>query len=259
MSPRLFDTHAHLDDPRFDEDRPAVLARMEEAGVDLCVTVGANMATSRAAQGLATGRGGLYFAAGVHPHDAKDWREEDAAELAAMLSDPKGVALGEIGLDFHYDFSPREQQKIAFERQLYEAYRLGKPAILHVREAHGETLATLRAHRAALPAFVVHCYSGSWESAKEYLSLGGMLSFAGPVTFKNAEKPVEVARNIPLDRLLIETDSPYLAPVPVRGRRNEPAFVSHVAGAVAAIRGIPPEALCEAAWDNGVAFFKIPR
>ncbi len=257
MEAPLFDTHAHLDDERFDDDRAKVLQRMKETGVGLCVAVGSDLATSRAAMDLARHHAGIYFAAGVHPHEAKSWKPGDEEEVASMLADPKNVALGEIGLDFHYDFSPRTDQKSVFMTQLELAHTLGKPAILHVREAHGDMLDILRSRRAALPRCVVHCYSGSWESALEYMSLGCMISLAGPVTFKNANKLLDVARLVPIDRLLIETDSPYLAPVPERGKRNEPAMVAYVARKIAEIRGVSEEEIRRATYENGRRFFGI--
>ena len=254
---QLFDTHAHLYDPRFDADRDAVLQRMKETGVARCVVVGATMETSRAARDLAEQHDFLSFAAGIHPHDAKDWREESAGELAELLAHPKAVALGEIGLDFHYDHSPREKQREVFDRQIFEGHRAGKPIILHVREAYNDTLDILRAARGHLPPFLVHCFSGSWETAKICLDMGAMVSIAGPVTFKNANKLLDVARHTPLDRLMVETDCPYLAPDPFRGKRNEPSYVRIVAEKIAEIRGISARELAEATYKNGMRFFGL--
>ena len=253
----LFDTHAHPTDNRFDEDRAEVLARMREGSM-LCMCVGADMASSAASVALANAHEGIYAAVGVHPHDAKTFTEDDVPVLTRWLTqEPKVRALGEIGLDYYYDLSPRDVQKEVFARQLELAYALGRPVILHIRDAHGDTIDLLRAHRDALPACVVHCCSASWESAKIYLSLGCMISFAGPVTFKRSVNLQEVARNVPLDRLMIETDSPYLAPEPVRGRRNDPCNVAHICRFIAALRGMDAQTLCDVTRKNGKRFYGI--
>ena len=190
----LFDTHAHPTDERFNEDREQVLARMREAGM-LCMCVGADMASSAQSVALANENENIYAAVGVHPHDAKDFTEADIPQLTRWLTQEKKVkALGEIGLDYYYDLSPREIQKTVFERQLDLAYELKKPVILHIRDAHGDTIEILRAHRDRLPHCVVHCCSASWESAKIYLSLDCMISFAWPVTFKKSVNLQEVAK-----------------------------------------------------------------
>jgi len=253
----FFDSHAHLDDPRFDEDREALIADMAARGM-LCVCVGSDMPTSRAAVDLAGAHPGrLWASVAVHPHWAKDFLPTDAEQLKAWAALPHVVALGEMGLDFHYDLSPREKQREVFAAQLELAYELNMPAILHVREAHGEILDTLRARRDRLPALLLHCYSGSWESAREYMDMGAMISFAGSVTFKKAVNLQETARHIPADRLMIETDSPYLAPEPVRGRRNDPRNVAHVAAFLAALRGEETEALAAYTNQNALGFYRI--
>lgn len=254
----LFDTHSHLNDPRFDEDRERVLENMCGAGVTLCLCVGSDRDSSEGAVALAQAYEGIYAAVGVHPHSAKDFDETYEPWLRELLRQPKVQALGEIGLDYHYDFSPRETQRAVFARQLDLAAELDVPAILHVREAHGDVLEALRARRGKLPPTVLHCFSGSWETAKAYLALGCYLSLAGPVTFKKAPNLQEVAQNAPLDRLLVETDCPYLAPEPRRGRRNEPAYVAHIARRVAELRGMDYEALCAGTLENGKRFFRIP-
>ena len=190
--------------------------------------------------------------------DAKDFTEADIPQLTRWLTQEKKVkALGEIGLDYYYDLSPREIQKTVFERQLDLAYELKKPVILHIRDAHGDTIEILRAHRDRLPHCVVHCCSASWESAKIYLSLDCMISFAGPVTFKKSVNLQEVAKNVPLDRLMIETDSPYLAPEPVRGHRNEPLNVGHICRLIAALRQMDAQQLCDITRENGRRFYGI--
>ena len=253
---RLFDSHAHMDDPRFDGDREAVIAAMRSRGV-LCVCVGSNMQTSRAAVALAEEHEGLWAAAAVHPHDAKEFRDSDLHQLREWMALPDVVALGEIGLDYYYDLSPREVQREVFAHQLELAAELDMPAILHIRDAHGDVTDMLRARRGKLPPFVVHCYSGSWESAKQYMDMGAVVSLAGPVTFKKAVHLQEVARKLPAERLLIETDSPYLAPEPVRGRRNDPRNVAHVAAFVAALRGVPEPELAALTLRNALRFYRI--
>lgn len=253
----LFDTHCHLDDARFDADRTEILNDMQTQGIMPCVVVGSDMATSRACRALAAQHPWLYFAAAVHPHDAKTYDDSAHAELCGMMSDVKCVAWGEIGLDYYYDYSPRETQRAVFERQLDEAIKLGKPVIFHVRDAHGDVTDMLRARNRNLPRGVMHCFSGSVEQAKIYLDMGLYISLAGPVTFKKAPNLQVVARMVPDDRLLIETDSPYLAPEPVRGRRNDPRNVSHVARRVAELRDMPYEALCGMTRQNGLRLFGI--
>lgn len=257
----LFDTHCHLTDPRFQEDLPQVIERMRQAGVELAVVVGDAAQDPASAFDLCQEHPFLYAAAGVHPHDASCWDEGRAQMLEAWMGRDKAVALGEIGLDYHYDLSPRPQQRLAFDDQLDMAYRLNKPAILHIREAHGEATAILSARWRAgrLPLCVMHCYSGSWESARTYLDMGMYLSFTGSVTFKNAAKLPEVAQKMPLDRLMVETDCPYMAPVPMRGRRNEPAYVAYTAACIAQLRAMDPQDLAQAAYDNGRRFFRIGR
>lgn len=254
-----FDTHCHLDDARFDADRQALLDDMQARGFMPCVTVGADMASSRACLALAESRPWLYFAAAVHPHDAKTYSDEAHSALLDMMKHPKCVAWGEIGLDYHYDLSPRDVQRDVFIRQLEAATGLGKPVIFHVREAHGDVTDILRARRGRkLPQGVLHCYSGSAEQARVYLDMGFFISLAGPVTFKNAVKLAEVARLVPEDRLLIETDSPYLSPEPLRGRRNDPRNVHYVAQKLAELRGVTDEVICEQTRHNGMRLFGIP-
>ncbi len=257
MSMRLFDSHCHLEDPRFAEDFGPTLERMAAQGVDRALLVGSDMATSQRIVELTGESRALYGAVGVHPHEAKDFTPSDLDQLTSWLQMPRIVAVGEIGLDYYYDHSPQEAQRQVFEAQLHFAYEKGVPAIFHVRDAHGDTLEVFRRHRQALPSGVLHCYSGSVESAKTYLDMGFYLSFAGPVTFKNAKNLAEVAAYCPLDRLLVETDSPYLAPEPKRGQRNEPAYVYYVAKRVAEVKGLSLEALAQAATENTCRLFGI--
>ena len=216
------------------------------------------MESSAASVELARREPMIYASVGVHPHDAKTFREDDVPVLTDWLTrEPKVVALGEIGLDYYYDLSPRDVQRDVFARQLDLAYELHKPVILHIRDAHGDTIDLLRAHRNRLPQCVVHCCSASWESAKVYLGLGCMISFAGPVTLKRSVNLHEVATNMPLDRMMIETDSPYLAPEPVRGRRNDPRNVAYICAFIAQLRGMDAQTLCNVTRENGKRFYGI--
>ena len=254
---RLFDTHCHIADPRFDEDREEVIARFREAGVARALVVAdprEDVPNEEKVFALVDEYPFLYAAIGVHPHNASGWDDDAEATVRRWLNHPKCRLLGEIGLDYHYDLSPRETQRAVFARQLDMASELGVPVQLHIREAHGDCVDMLRACAAAgrMPAGIMHCYTGSWESAKIYLDLGLYISLSGAVTFKNAPKLSEVARNVPADRLLIETDCPYMAPVPMRGRRNEPAFVQYTFEKVVELRGCDREALAEQLWENSI-------
>lgn len=253
----LFDTHAHLDDERFDEDRDQVIARMAENGVTRCLLVGADLPSSRAALQLARQNDAFYAAVGIHPHEAATLDEESLDALGALCADPKVKAIGEIGLDYYYDLSPREVQKEAFLRQIALAQALKLPMVLHIRQAHGDALELLGGVK-DLPRGVVHCYSGSLESAREYMRLGLMISFTGSVTFKNAHNLQAVAAVLPADRIMVETDSPYMAPTPLRGKRNEPAYVAHVLRFLAQLRGEDPETLAKVTMENAKRLFAIP-
>lgn len=253
----LVDSHAHIDDERFDADREEVVARASAAGVSLIVNVGADMASSARSVALAGKYPGIYAAVGMHPHDSKDMQEEDYVQLERWTEHPKVVAIGEIGLDYHYDLSPRPMQKEVFLRQLELARRTDKPFIIHEREAHADMLAMIQSVARGMKG-VFHCFSGSVETAREYLKMGFYISVAGPVTFPKSGKTKEVAKNVPLDRLLVETDSPYLTPHPFRGRRNEPANVRLVAGEIANLRNISMEELEAATTANVRRLFDIP-
>ena len=255
----LFDSHCHLENGRFEEDLPEVMARMKDAGVNRCILAGSDMETGEQIVALTREHSHVYGVVGIHPHDAKTWTDDCADRLARWVKEERIVGIGEIGLDYYYDHSPRDVQKEVFVKQLLLARELDMPAVFHVRDAHGDVLDLLRANRAQLPAGVVHCYSGSVESAREYLDMGFYISFAGPITFKNANKLLDVAKYVPLDRILVETDSPYLAPVPMRGRRNEPTYVQYVAQTVAELRGISPEEMAQAAFENTCRLFRIPE
>lgn len=253
----LADSHAHIDDERFDADREEVVARALAAGVSLIVNIGADMASSSRSVALAETYPGIYAAVGMHPHDSQDMQETDYRQLERWTTHPKVVAIGEIGLDYHYDLSPRPVQKEVFLRQLDLARKTGKPFIIHEREAHADMMDIIRNAARGLNG-VFHCFSGSVETAREYLKMGFYISVAGPVTFPKSLKTKEVAKAVPLDRLLVETDSPYLTPHPFRGKRNEPAHVRLVAEEIANLRDISLEELAEATTANVRRLFNIP-
>jgi len=254
-----FDSHCHVDEEQFDEDREAVLSRMREHGITRYAVIGSDMDTSRRAIAFAAAHEGAVAAGGIHPHEAKGFREEDLSEIRDWYREGKIRAIGEIGLDFHYDFSPRDIQREVCIRQMELAWETGAPVAYHIREAHGEMLEIMRSMKSRLTGGIIHCFSGSAESAKEYLKLGYYISFAGPLTFRKAPKLQESARMIPRDRLLIETDSPYMAPEPVRGRRNEPANVRYVGMKLAEIRGETPEEVAAYTTENAMRVYGNDR
>jgi TatD DNase family protein len=257
MTP-LIDSHAHVSTPKFDADRAAVLARAREAGLVAIVDVGCDLASSRASLALAEAEGLVWAAAGVHPHEARHWEPGSAAVLRELLARPRCVALGEIGLDFHYDFSPREAQRDAFRAQLRLALELDKPVVLHVREAYPEALATLDELRGPRLRGVAHCFTGNAEEAAGFVARGFGVSFSGAVTFKSAQEIQAAARVVPPELLLVETDCPYMAPVPLRGKRCEPAFVAHTARFLAGLRGEEEPALRRRTAENAVRLLELP-
>ena len=234
----FIDTHAHLYDERYDDDRADMIARAEEAGVMQIISMGDTMAASAQVVADAERYPALYAAVGVHPESAYVLADEERAQILAWAKHPKVVAIGEIGLDYYWEKDPkvRAVQRELFVAQLNLARAAGLPVCIHDREAHGDTLAILQAVGRDLTG-VLHCYSGSLETARELWKLGYYIGIDGPLTFKNAGKLPAIVREAPQDKLLIETDSPYLAPVPKRGKRNEPAYVVHVAAKIAEIRG----------------------
>lgn len=255
---RVFDTHCHLDDPQFDEDREEAYQRMRDAGVERCVCVGSDIPSSRRCLAFASSHAGVYAAAGVHPHEAKDAPKDYLDILTELLKEDREAALGEIGLDYYYDLSPRDVQKRVMDEQVKLAVRLNRPVIFHIRDAHGDMVDYFRA-RKELPAGIIHCFSGSPETAREYVKMGFYISFAGPLTFKKAPHLQAAAQEVPLDRLLVETDSPYLAPEPRRGRRNEPANVVYTLNKLADLRRIPPEEMAQITWNNACAVYGLAR
>ncbi len=256
----LIDTHCHIQTEEFDEDRPEVLARAREAGVDTLIVVGGagDLSTNDAAVRLAEQHPGLYATVGMHPHDAKDVGAEDMDRLRGLAGHPKVVAIGETGLDFHYDNSPRDIQREMFDRFAGLAVETRLPIVVHNRESDREAAETIRGRGGGTLRGVIHCFTSDQAAARSFLDLGFYLSFSGIVTFKNAEALREIAGWVPLDRLLIETDAPFLAPVPKRGRRNEPAYVRFVADAVARVRGVGIEEVAEAASRNTRTLFRLP-
>ncbi|MCX7681428.1 MAG: TatD family hydrolase [Anaerolineae bacterium] len=247
----LVDSHAHLSFAQFDADRDAVIRRAREAGVTAILEVGADLESSRAAVALAERYTFIYATVGVHPHDATALTPGALAELRALASHPKVVAIGEIGLDYYRDLSPRDVQRRAFEAQLALAAD-GRPVVIHCREALDEVLAILRGWKGS---GVMHSYSGGPGRLDEVLALGFCVSLSGPVTFPKSERLRAVAAAVPLDRLLVETDCPYLTPEPYRGRRNEPAYVRYVVEAVARARGLSAEAVARATAENARRLF----
>lgn len=253
----LTDSHAHLDAEDF-PDRDAVVARARAAGVGRIVAIGLwrKPGSFGDALDLATRDPALFAATvGIHPHECARVPEEDWGRHDALARDPRIVAVGETGLDFHYDLSPRPDQERAFRRSLATARAAGKPVVIHVREADDACLRVLREEGVPTAGGVVHCFTGDAAAARAYLDLGLHVSFAGVVTFKSADAVREAARIVPADRLLVETDCPYLAPVPHRGKRNEPAFVADTARKVAEVRGEDPEALAQATSENARRLF----
>lgn len=254
----LFDTHTHLNDQAFAEDRQQVIARAQEEGVSLLVNVGFNRETIPTTLQLAETYDFIYAAVGWHPHDAKDLTEQDLVWIEDLAqTHPKVVAIGEMGLDYYWDNSPRDVQKEVFKQQISLAKRVKKPIIIHDRDAHRDVVDILKAEGAEEVGGIMHCFGGSVEIAQECLELGFYISFGGPLTFKNAKKPKEVAAQIPLDRLLIETDSPYLTPHPFRGKRNESSYVKHVAHSLAEIKNVSFEEICQITMENGKRVFQL--
>ena len=253
----LVDSHCHIDMPQFDADRDEVVARAREAGLREMLIVGGvdEEQGHRRALGVAEALA-LPASAGVHPHEAKLAGEAVYDELRGLAKDRRIVAVGEIGLDFHYDYSPRPVQREAFRRQVRLAREVGLPVIIHTREADEETAALLEEEGAADVGGVIHCFTGGHELARRALALGFYISFSGIVAFPRSEVIQEVAKEVARDRLLVETDSPFLAPPPYRGRRDEPAFVVEVARKVAALRGTSLEDVAAAASENYARLFR---
>ena len=251
---KLFDSHAHYDDAKFAEDRHDILAALPRAGITGVMNAASDLTSAELGIELAERFEFVWASAGIHPHGAKDAPPGYIEKLKDMLSRPRVRAVGEIGLDYHYDFSPRETQLEVFERQLELALELDMPVIVHDREAHADTLRLLKKHR---PRGVVHCYSGSAGMAEELLALGLYIGFTGVITFANARKTLEAASAVPLERLLIETDCPYMAPVPFRGKRCDSSMMVKTAQALAAIKRAELEELADVTDKNARTLYNI--
>jgi TatD DNase family protein len=259
--PSVVDSHCHIDGREFDEDRAEVIARARAAGVEKMVVVGTGKTIDDIARApaLAARESNVWATVGLHPHDATSGTDAFFATLEDLAGQARVVAIGETGFDFHYDHSPREVQAEAFRRQVRLARRLGKPVVCHVRDAHAEALAVLREEGASQAGGVIHCFTGTPADAAAYVAEGLYISFSGIVTFpaRSAEPIRQAVKVVPHDRILIETDAPYLAPVPMRGKRNEPAYVVHTAEVVAREAGLPVEELCARAVANASAVFGL--
>ena len=253
----LIDSHAHLDDPRFDPDRDAVLQRAWDAGIREILTIGNGSGPDQMGCGIAIAEAHewIHTSVGVHPHDASKVEERHYRQMADLAKHARVVAIGETGLDYHYDNSPRDTQREVFRRQVELSKKLDLPVIIHTREADEHTEEILR--RETPSRGVVHCFTSGDRLADFAISIGFCISFSGIVTFPNAKTLQSIAKRIPADRLLIETDCPYLAPVPHRGKRNEPAFVADTASFIAALRGVPPDELAAQAADNFNRLFAV--
>lgn len=251
----LFDTHAHILDSRFDCDREKLLDSLPKLGLIGFIEAGTTIEDSEKAAELSSRVDYVHAAVGIHPHEAKNAPNDYLQKLCALAQTKKVVAIGEIGLDYHYDFSPRIQQQKVFSQQLELSEKLGLPVIVHMRQATQDTLSILNEHKKVRG--VMHCYSGSAQTAKLLLEMGFYISFAGAVTFKNAKKLIEAAAAVPLDRLMAETDCPYLAPEPLRGRRNNPYNVRYVLQKLAEIKNIPFGQMCEININNAKGLFNL--
>ncbi|NLM49642.1 MAG: TatD family hydrolase [Clostridiaceae bacterium] len=251
----FFDSHAHYDDRQFNEDRDSLLSNMKNMGVGYILNAASDIKSSRFSLKLARQYDFIYAAVGVHPHEVAHLVDEDINIIRELSRGEKCVAIGEIGLDYYYDHSPRDMQRLWFKKQLELAKELNLPYIVHEREACLDCLTIL--DEVGYFNGVMHCFSGSLETAKTLIKKGMYISLGGPVTFKNARHSVEVAGNIPLEKLLIETDSPYLAPVPVRGKRNDSSNLKYIAQKIAEIRGVDVSVIENATMENAKRFFGI--
>ncbi len=252
----LFDTHSHLSADAFDADRFELIPNLYDAGVTRIIDVACDVRSADRTLDLLDRFPFIYGTIGMHPHDVKYMNNAMMDRIAECLQHKKMLALGEIGLDYHYDLSPHDEQKRWFVEQLELAKQLNYPVVLHVREAFGDCMEILRAHRDGLRG-VMHCYSGSIETAYECLDLGLSFSFGGAVTFKNAKKPIEVVRALPSDAILLETDCPYMTPVPYRGERNDPSFIHLTAEKIAEIRDMDAEEVAALTYNNAIRAFEM--
>ena len=252
----LFDTHAHILDDQFNDDREQVIRNIYD-NMALVVNIGCNLEDCPRTVALTEQYDKLYAAVGLHPEDVKTYTPEGWDMICRLAEHPKVVGIGETGLDYYWDTSTKDAQKVLFEQHIDLAKQLHKPLVIHDREAHGDTLEILKRTNAKEAGGILHAFSGSVEMAMEVIKMGFYIGLGGPVTFKNARKAVEVAQAIPLEYLVIETDCPYMAPVPFRGKRNEPMLVQHTAAKIAELRGISLEELIEATYQNGKRVYRL--
>ena len=248
-----FESHAHYDDERFDDDRDELLAPFPAEGIETVVNSSSDIASSKASIALAEKYPFFYASVGVHPHEVSKMREEDIDTLRELSKHPKVVAIGEIGLDFYYDLSPRDDQRYWFKRQLALAEELDMPVIIHSRDASQECFDIISASN--VRKGVIHCYSGRAPMAQDYANMGFYIGIGGSLTFKNNKKTVEVIEKLPLEKILIETDSPYLAPVPYRGRRNDSRLLKYVVEKISEIKNVPEIDICNITKNNAIELF----
>lgn len=253
----MIDSHAHYDDEQFDTDRDEILKKCVEAGVTHIVNAASDLESARKSIELSKNYSFIYAAVGVHPHEASGWKDDTYDTLRTLAGEKKVVAIGEIGLDYHYDFSPRDVQKNVFARQIDLARSLKMPIIVHDRESHKDILDIIKSEKAYETGGVLHCFSGSVEMAREVLNLGFKIGIGGSLTFKNAARPVEVVRFAPLDMILVETDCPYLSPEPLRGRRNWSGNIKYVIEKIAQIKEIDYKEVERATTENAVNLFGL--
>ena len=253
----FYDTHAHYDDEAFDQNRDILLPELHRQGITLINDIGCDIPSSKKAISIAAQYPFVYAVVGAWPGNTGDMTEADLEIYGQLAQHPKVVAIGEIGLDYHYDDVPRDIQQHWFDRQMDLADRSGKPVVVHEREAHGDGMEIVRKWADKVPG-VFHCFSGSAEMAQELVRLGWYLSFTGVVTFKNARRALEAIAAVPMERIMIETDCPYLAPVPYRGKRNHSGYVPKVAEKIAEIKGLSTEEVAAITMENGRRFFRIP-
>lgn len=253
----LVDTHAHIDTEDFDSDRDQVYARAIESGVAAIINASFDMASSRRSVALAGRYRGVYALVGIHPHDAGGVPEDYLEELSLLARDPSVLALGEMGLDYYRDLSPREVQQRVFREQLALARELALPVVIHDRDAHGDVMEILRKDGVPERGGIMHCYSGSWDMARECMRMGFYISIAGPVTYPNSKRLKDIVARLPLERILTETDCPYLAPQVHRGKRNEPSYVRYVAEEIARIREMDVNLFAAAAAANAAEIFNF--
>lgn len=254
----FYDTHAHFDDEAFDTDREELLTQIHQQGISLINNIGCDVESSLASVALAEKYPFMYAVVGHWPGHTAHMTEADIDTYRTLCAHEKVVAIGEIGLDYHYEDTPREVQQYWFDRQMALADEVGKPVVIHEREAHGDGLEIVKKWADKVPG-VFHCFSGSAEMAKELVRMGWYVSFTGVITFKNARRALEAVAAVPMDRIMIETDAPYLAPVPYRGKRNHSGYVPKVAEKIAEIKGLTTEEVAAITMENGKRFFRIPK